>query len=316
MRRVRYRDSVAGIAAVVSEMNMRKIFLSLTIVALSLGPSIISVVFAQDTPQQRDPALVERGRYLVEIAANCGFCHATRGPDRRVLPGMNLAGGLVFSGPGFRWVAPNITPDAETGIGRWTDDQIVTAIREGYRPDGSLLGPGMPVEMYRQVSDRDLRAILAYLRTTQPVKHIVTERSTYSFPLTSYEPVASVAEPADNPESRGAYLAGPLAHCIGCHTPFVPNERRRDWSRTGAGGVVFEGPWGVVLTANITSDKEHGIGNWTDEQIIRAITEGVSANGRQLAPPMRGQAPVLARLSGRDLHDLIAYLRSLAPQKP
>jgi len=229
---------------------------------------------------------------------------------------MNLAGGLVFSGSGFRWVAPNITSDSETGIGRWTDDQIVTAMREWQRPDGSLLGPGMAVDMYRKLSDRDVRAIVAYLRTTPPVKHVITEHSTYSFALDPYVPVASVPDPADNPESRGAYLAGPVAHCIGCHTPFVPNERRKDWSRTGAGGVIFEGPWGVVLTANITSDKEHGIGNWTDQQIIRAITQGVSADGRELAPPMRGQSAALSQLTPRDLQDLIAYMRSLPPQTP
>jgi Cytochrome c len=80
--------------------------------------------------------------------------------------------------------------------------------------------------------------------------------------------------------------------------------------------VIFEGPWGVVLTANITSDKEHGIGNWTDQQIIRAITQGVSANGRELAPPMRAQAPTLSQLTQQDLQDLIAYMRSLPPQKP
>ena len=96
-----------------------------------------------------DPTTIERGRYLVEIAASCGVCHATRSPDRRIIPGMGLAGGYVITGRGFRAVAPNITPDPETGIGRWTDGQIALAIREGLRPDGSIIGLPMPMEVYR-----------------------------------------------------------------------------------------------------------------------------------------------------------------------
>lgn len=274
------------------------------------------VAVAQQTPQQRDPALVERGRYLVEVTAFCGVCHTTRGPDGRLLPDMKLAGGRVIAERGFRAVAPNITPDPETGIGRWTDSEIATAIREGRRPDGSIIGPPMPIALYRGLSDRDLTAIVAYLRTVPPIRHAVTERSTYPFPLTSYgTPVVSVPDPPDDPVARGAYLAGPVAHCMDCHTPPLANEQR-DWSRMGAGGVVFEGPWGAVVARNITPDREYGIGAWTDEQIVRALAQGVSADGRRLAPPMGARAPVYARMTERDLRDLVAFLRSLPPQEP
>lgn len=178
---------------------------------------------------------------------------------------MELAGGRVLAERGFRAVAPNITPDLETGIGRWSDAELATAIRDGRRPDGSLIGPPMPVELNRGLSDRDVAAMVAYLRAVPPVRHAVMERSTYPYPLTLRgPPVVSVPDPPEgDPVARGAYLAGPVAHCMDCHTPPLADDRR-DWSRMGAGGVPLEGPWGVVLASNITSSKEHGIGDWTD----------------------------------------------------
>jgi mono/diheme cytochrome c family protein len=174
----------------------------------------------------------------------------------------------------------------------------------------------MPVELYRGLSDHDLAAMVAYLRAAPPVRHAVTERSSYPFPLAPYgPPVAGVPDPPkDDPVARGAYLAGPVAHCMDCHTPPLPRERR-DWSRIGAGGVPFEGPWGAAVARNITSSNEHGISGWTDDQIIRALTQGVSADGRRLAPPMSGRASICAQLAERDKHDLVAYLRSLPPQE-
>ena len=213
-------------------------------------------------------------------------------------------------------MAPNITPDPETGIGRWTDAEIVAAIRDGRRPDGSLIGSPMPIELYRGLSDRDVLATVAYIRTVPAVHHAVTERSSYPDPLVSHgPPVAGVADPpADDPVARGAYLAGPVAHCMDCHTPPLPGDHR-DWSRMGAGGVPFERPWGLVVGRNITSSRSYGIGGWTDAQIIRAVTDGISADGRRLAPPMGGRAPVWAKLDQRDLQDLVAYLRSLPAQE-
>ena len=269
---------------------------------------------SQQSPE--DGAVMERGRYLVETAAACGFCHTTRGPDGQLLPGMELAGGRIIADRGFRAVVPNITPDPETGIGHWSDADIAVAIRDGRRPDGTLIGPVMPVEVYRGLSDHDLLAVVTYLRAVPPVRHAVTERSTYPFPLTPYgPPVVGVPDPPeDDPAARGAYLASPLAHCMDCHTPPLPGERR-EWSRIGAGGVPFEGPWGVAVSRNITSSKEYGIKDWTDEQITRVLTVGLSADGHRLAPPMSGRAAIWARLTERDKHDLVAYLRSLPPQE-
>lgn len=253
---------------------------------------------------------IERGRYLVESIGGCGNCHTPKGPQGD-LPGMALAGGQVFDEPPFRAVAPNITPDPETGIGRWTDAQIARAIREGIRPDGRIIGPPMPFELYRGIADDDLAAMVAYLRSVPAVRHAVPA-SVYRIPLPpAYgPPVGQVPLPANELVARGAYLAGPLGHCIECHTPMTATGQR-DWARTGEGGQVFNGPWGSSVARNITPDRDHGIGAWTDAQIVRAVTQGVSADGRAMFPPM-GYG-YYARMTPADLADLIAYLRALRP---
>jgi mono/diheme cytochrome c family protein len=257
----------------------------------------------------QDAALLERGRYLVEVTAACGNCHTPKGPTGNV-PGRELAGGFTIDAPPFRAVAPNITPDPETGIGRWTDAQLARAIREGIRPDGSLIGPPMPFAFYRNLSDRDLAAMVAYLRTVPPIRNQV-EKSTYRIPLPpAYgPPVTSVAAPADNPVARGEYLAGPVAHCMECHTPLLP-DGHNDMTRLGAGGQQFPGPGGVAIARNITPA---GLGQWSDAEIARAIRTGVSRDGSRLNPPMAFYA--YANMSDRDMSDLIAYLRSIPPRQ-
>lgn len=273
-------------------------------IAAAAGPSAAT---------SADPTLLERGRYLGEFAAACAECHSPQGVDRRSVPGMALAGGRIIVQRGWRAVAPNITSDVATGIGRWTDAQIAEAVRNARRPDGSLIGPAMPIEQYRGLSDRDVAAIVAWLRSTPPVRHLVNSRSSYPFKLTAWPRIAHVAEPVDTPVARGRYLAGPVAHCIECHSPPLPGEWR-DWSQVGAGGVPFEGPWGVVPSSNITRHRIAGIGNWSDERIAVAITAGVAADGRKLIAPMSSRAPMWARLRPGDLRDLIAYLRTLPAQ--
>jgi mono/diheme cytochrome c family protein len=272
---------------------------------------------AQTTGENARTALLERGRYLVDVVGFCGACHTTRGPQGQLLPGMEQAGGRVFEERGFRAVAPNITQDPETGIGRWTDAQIADAIRNGRRPDGSLIGPPMPVESYRGISDGDLAAMVAYLRTVPPVRHAVTERSRYPFSLTPHgPPVVSVADPPSNdPVKRGEYLAVAVAHCMDCHSGQI-SEGRRDPARSGATGLVLEGPWGVVVAPNISSHPKRGLATWSDAQILAAITKGVSADGRKLLPPMGGRASVWARMQEQDLSDIVAYIRSLPAQDP
>ncbi len=214
----------------------------------------------------------------------------------------------------FTAYAPNITPDDQTGIGTWTDEQIGRAIREGVHPNGRILGPPMPFVFYREISDRDLQAILAYLRTVPAVNNVVPPTE-YNIPLPPSwgPPVEQVAEIGrDDQVAYGAYLSGPLGHCIECHTPLV--EGQLDLEQVGAGGNVYEGPFGFdfsTVSSNITQHRELGIGDWTDDEIKRAITEGISRNGRQLAEFMGFS--FYRNISGEDLDAIVAYLRTLEP---
>lgn len=276
--------------------------LAVAAIALTLGAATAGA----ETP-------IERGRYLVETIAGCGNCHTPRGPGGVFAAGKELAGGFVVVDiKEFRAVASNITPDKETGIGGWTDAQIAKAIREGIRPDGSLIGPPMPFELYRKISDTDLKAMVAYLRTVKPVKNKV-EKSAYRIPLPpAYgPPVAAVPDvPRTDKVKYGEYLAGPVGHCVECHTP-MDEKGRRIWSRIGQGGDRFEGPWGVSVSRNITPHPEDGLGKWTDAEIKRAITQGISKNGAKLFPPMG--FGFYAKVKSEDLDAIVAYLRTLKP---
>ncbi|HLW27277.1 MAG TPA: cytochrome c [Kiloniellales bacterium] len=226
---------------------------------------------------------LQRGAYLVNTVMACGNCHTSVGPAG---PGPELAGGLPFELPSFTTYAANLTPDRKTGIGDWSDQEIGRAIREGIGRDGRLLAPVMPAEFFQHLSDQDLAAVISYLRQLEPVRNEVPP-SIFRMPLpvTWVEPITAVAEPdRSDPVAYGAYL-GQIAHCMECHTP-RDDQGHLDLARLGAGQHEFIGPWGVSVSANITPNAETGIGGWSDAEIKRAITEGISRNGYELRPPM------------------------------
>ena len=270
----------------------------------------IAAVAASSAVSARD-ALLERGKVLMDGIVACGNCHFARDDKGQLLRDRGLSGGLLFNEPPFKAYASNITPDNATGIGKWTDAQLRKAIREGVRPDGSVIGPPMPIEFYRHLSDRDLSAIVAYLRAQPAVRNEVP-KSVYNMPLPpSYgPPVKNVTAPpaTGNPVRYGEYLAN-IGHCMECHTPRSDKgELLRD--RLGAGGMVFEGPWGKSVSRNLTP-HESGLKGWTDAQIAKAVREGVDRNGHPYRPPMAFK--FYRNVSDADMAALIAYLRSLKP---
>ena len=273
--------------------------------ALAVAALGLAAAAAAQTP-------LERGTYLVNSISACANCHTMKGPPGA---GMDYAGGFVIGdnqGP-FRAVASNITPDPETGIGRWTDEQIVAAVRNGRRPDGTVVGPPMAIELYNKMSDEDVRAIVAYLRTLKPIRNQVA-KSAYRIPLGVPPPARNVsAPPRTDKVAYGGYLAGPLGHCIECHTPQL--RGRRDYAnQLGAGGFELDAPGGgKIVAANITPDRETGIGAWTDAQIKAAITDGVRPDGAKLSPPMA--YGWYKNIAPGDLDAIVAYLRSLKPIK-
>ena len=264
---------------------------------------------------------LERGKYLVESIMGCGNCHTPVGPDGPILDKALSGGPPIGEGNAFTAVPSNITPDPETGIGTWTDAEIRTAIRQGKRPPnahngGTLIGPPMPFGQYRGIADADVDAVVAYLRTVPAVKNAVA-KSTYhsALPPTWGPPIDKpiAAPPVSDRVAYGAYLAGPLGHCVECHTPMGPDHRRQFATLLGAGGTQFNGPSGLSVAKNITSDPEQGLGKWTDAEIERAVRTGIDKDGHPLKPPM-GYG-YYSRISADDMAALIAWLRSLPPRK-
>ncbi len=252
---------------------------------------------------------VERGEYLVTGPAACGNCHTPfdeEGPDLS----RPLGGGLVIDIPPFTAYAPNITPAGR--IADWTDDKLARAIREGLRPDDSVIGPPMPIAQYRGLSDDDLMSIVAYLRTVPAVEG-EPPQSVYNIPLPpAYgPPVETVAHPEEGVSvAYGAYLAGPVAHCMECHSPQGPEGPMFE-THAGAGGFEFPGPWGLSVAPNLTPHPEDGISNHTDIELKAMITQGIRPDGAKMMPPM--PYSYFAKMTDQDLDAVIVYLRSLAP---
>jgi mono/diheme cytochrome c family protein len=253
--------------------------------------------------------LVKRGDYLVNGILTCGNCHSPKGPTGDI-PGKLFSGGLSWDEPPFKVTAPNITQDKETGIGKWTDAQIKTLMRTGILPNGAHIAMIMPTGFYHIMTDRDLNAVVAYLRTIKPISNKVAD------PIYKMPQVEHVLPGGEKPYTeamlsdkvkKGFYLAT-IAHCMECHTPMEKGMRQWD-TRLGAGGFDFPGPWGVSTSRNITSSKTKGIGAWTDAQIKTAITTGVSKDGSHLKPPMGFH--YYSTLAAGDLDAIVAYLRTV-----
>jgi len=260
----------------------------------------------------RAETLVERGRYLVDTVMTCHNCHTPMGPNGPIFD-KALSGGLHFDEPPFDVTASNITSDKETGIGAWSDAELKTFMTTGVRPNGVAVAVVMPTAFYKIMTARDLDAVVAYLRTIPPVKNQVPGPI---YKIALHPPTVPNADKPmteadlDDKVKRVFYLAT-IAHCMECHSPLGP--RGRDFSKLGTGGFEFKGPWGVSVSRNITSHKEKGIGAWTDDEIKRAITQGISRDGSKLKPPMG--YPYYAKMTASDLDAMVAYLRTVPPQE-
>jgi mono/diheme cytochrome c family protein len=269
----------------------------------------IAFVFALVASAASAETLTERGDYLVNTILTCGNCHTPKGPTGDIAD-KAFSGGLTFDEPPFKVTAPNITQDPETGIGKWSDAEIKTLLRTGERPNGTPIAAVMPTGFYRIVTERDMNAIVAYLRTIKPIKNKVPD------PIYHFAALPQTPPGGEKPYTEamlkdklknGFYLAT-IGHCMECHTSMGP--KGHDFAADlGKGGMEFPGPWGKSVSRNITSSKTKGIGDWSDSDIKRAITTGVSKDGSPLKPPM-GYG-YYAKMTDSDLSDVIAYLRTV-----
>ena len=258
---------------------------------------------------------LDRGNYLVNSILTCGNCHTPKGPGGvEVTDQMHSGGVIEWDTPAFKVKGPNITPDKETGIGNWTDAQIKTALQQGKHPDGHPLAPIMPFEFYKVFTPGDIDAVVAYLKSV-PAKSNRTQPPVYkaAMHLDAVPNADKAMSEADlrDPVKKGFYLAT-IGHCMECHTPMERGVRLFATSY-GKGGFRFTGPFGESFSRNITSHKEKGIGAWTDDEIKRAITQGIRKDGTRLKPPM-GYA-WYARMTDADLSAIVAYLRTVPPKE-
>jgi mono/diheme cytochrome c family protein len=256
-------------------------------------------------------SLVERGAYLAK-AADCMACHTTE-------RGRPYAGGLGFKLPFGTLYSTNITPDKDTGIGSYSDQDFLNAVHRGVRHDGARLYPAMPFVSYTYMTDADALAIKAYLFSLPPA-HAAAPENTLAFPFnqrwamnfwsavfnpdTRFEP-----DTAQSPEwNRGAYLAEALAHCGECHTPrnlaFALDNRRKFAGAVTAGWRAF----------NISSDKATGIGGWRDDDLVSYLSIGHAAGHGTAAGPM-GEAVdrSFSQMTPEDVRAVVAYLRTVPP---
>ncbi len=262
---------------------------------------------------------IERGNYLVNHVTVCLSCHSTRdwtkfsGP---VIPGTEGMGGEKFEDglPGTIY-AGNITP---SGIGEWTNGEVLRAITTGVTKDNRVLFPLMPYLEYHNLKLEDLYSIIAYLRTLQPIVNEVPQSSinfpmnliVKTFPPKSYDPINSIDE--SNSVEYGKYLVT-IADCKNCHTPM--KEGKLDDELTFAGGTEFRIKGGIVRSVNITPDIETGIGRWTRKDFLNQF-EQYSDKDATITPgefntPMPWNS--YAGMADKDLNAIYDYLKTVPP---
>jgi mono/diheme cytochrome c family protein len=255
--------------------------------------------------------LIKRGEYLAR-AADCMVCHTA--PS-----GAPYAGGLEIRLPFGAIYTTNITADKETGIGNYSDADFLNAVQRGIRRAGTRLYPAMPYPSYTLMTDADALAIKAYLFSLPPV-HAENRADTLTFPFNqrwsmifwsmAFSPNARFTpNTAQSPEwNRGAYLAEALAHCGECHTP--RNLAQALDNRKKFAGAVTAG-WKAF---NISSDKDTGIGAWSDDEVASYLESG-HAKGRGTAAGPMGEAvdQSFSAMTPGDIHALVAYVRSVPP---
>lgn len=317
---------------------MKKALLGLlAVIVLVVGAAAlyVGVVLPAKRPASTEkieatPERLARGKYLTEHVGGCLHCHSGVDTGKWGLPARE---GAVGAGAGFCWDATigfagklcpsNITSDPETGLGRWTDGEILRALREGVRADGTALFPIMPYQSLSGLSDEDARAMVAYLRTLAPVKNPVPARMLEP-PLNVI--VKLMPKPLEGPVAApdrqdkvayGKYLVR-IAGCEGCHTPV--NERHEPLPGMAfAGGQEFKFPWGGSVRSSNLSPDDTGIGAMTREGFISLFKAYADPAARaiEVDPKENTVMPwlVFSGMTEEDLGAIYDYLRTVPKVK-
>jgi cytochrome c553 len=261
----------------------------------------------------KDEAKLERGSYLVKVTG-CLVCHTAAGPTGPDYEHLG-AGGLEMPDPLGAWRTPNITPDKATGIGGWTDDQITRSIREGTRPDGTQLYAIMPFAMYNRMTDEDASAIVAYLHTLKPVERVVAPNKNLKFPQPVLPKPANTPDVTGDPLAHGEYLAT-LMLCGHCHATPIDGPPTPDHMFTGGLDLTIPAMGkGKLYAPNITSDKDTGIGAYTEDQLFTTLKTMVRPNGKMIAPPMLMMQAGWCQITDADMHAVAKYVHQIPAVK-
>ncbi len=222
-----------------------------------------------------ESTLITKGRYVFALAGGCG-CHTAEG-------GPTNAGGRPLKTPFGTFYGTNITPEPIHGIGKWSDKQLIDGIRLGVRPDGSVMSPVMPYPAFNRMSDEDVTALVAYLRTLPAVAR-ENQAHKLSIPLSSvgnriwrwlfFTPTIAPPQAPKEGLERGRYISEHVAHCQECHTP------RTLWGTLDRSRDLAGNPSGIdgEVTPNITPDPETGVGKWSDDDMISLLKSGFLPN--------------------------------------
>ena len=285
---------------------------------LAAGAAAIALAVplrAADHPGSRQNfANIERGRYMA-VAADCAACHTDPHASSA------YSGGRPIETPFGSVLAANITPDRDTGIGSWTDEQFDTAVRLGKLPDGKRLYPAMPYPYYTKMSKEDVLAIRAYLNTVPPVHNDVdSNQLPFPFNIRSamwfwdalyFNPGEFQADGAQSAEwNRGAYLVEGPGHCQACHTPksFLGGDK----TRQPLEGYSIQA-W---FAPNITNDESRGLGHWSNTDITDFLKKGHNRIAGAAGPMGEEIADSSSQLTDADLTSMAVYLKTRPGQSP
>ena len=279
-----------------------------------------------DQPSDSMKKVIERGKYLAVHVAGCSDCHSKRdfskysGP---VVPGTEGGGGMVFDQkfglPGVIY-GRNITPDSATGIGTWTDDEILRAMTQGISKNGDTLFPLMPYPNFNRMAKEDLLAIIAFIRTLKPISNAVPKRQLMA-PIAVFYPGAHLqpsiegnVRPAETDVVKyGEYLTT-FADCGTCHTPMT--QQGPDMAKMFAGGYPFNLGTHTVVSANITPDSTTGIGMWSEEMFLQKFQRYRDPNSYNVDSANKNTIMPLSLYAGMtdtDIKAIYAYLRTVKP---
>jgi mono/diheme cytochrome c family protein len=249
---------------------------------------------------------IERGRYLA-VLSDCAACHTAPG-------GQPFAGGLALQTPFGKLVAPNITPDRETGIGNMTDDEFLAALHDGRGHNGRRLYPAMPYPAYTKMTDENVLSMRAYFATVAPVSNSVISNQ-LPFPLNirlamvfwnalNFTPGRYQPNPQKSAEwNRGAYIVEGSAHCGTCHTPkTILGGDKNDQALAGA---TLQG-W---FAPNITPDAHKGIGSWSKDDLVQYLKTGTNDWTLASGPMAEAVTHSTSRMTSEDIAAIATYLK-------